>query len=63
MLYRNLINNQMSMQYDEDSDNMSLDIVKNLVDSNVLVPTEDKNLDISTLKSEFKPLLDDISYY
>lgn len=63
MLYRNLLKNQMSLNYDENDGGMQLDIVKNLVDNNILVPTEDKNLDITTLRSEFKPLMDDVNYY
>jgi len=42
---------------------MQFDFVKNLVDNNILVPTENDNLTIDTLKSDFKPLLDDVSYY
>jgi hypothetical protein len=63
MLYRNLLKNQMSLNYDENDGGMQLDIVKNLVDNNILVPTEEKNLDITTLRSEFKPLMDDVNYY
>lgn len=63
LLYRNLINSKSSMNFDEESDQMSFDIVKNLVDSNLLVPTESDNLKIETLKSEYKPLLDDIDYW
>lgn len=63
MLYRNLIKSKSAMNFDEDTNQMSFDIVKNLVDSNLIVPTEDDNLKIETLKSEYKPLLDDIDYW
>lgn len=63
MLYRNLLKSKVALNYDEDSDNMQFDFIKNLVDNNILVPTEKDNLKIDTLKSEFKPLLDDINYY
>lgn len=63
MLYRNLIKSKSSMNFDEDTEQMSFDIVKNLVDSNLIVPTEDDNLKIETLKAEYKPLLDDIDYW
>lgn len=63
LLYRNLLKNQMAMNYDENSNDMQFDIVKNLVDNNILVPTEADNLKIDTLKSEFKPLLEDVNYY
>ncbi len=63
MLYRNLIKSKSAMNFDEDTEAMSFDIVKNLVDSNLIVPTEDDNLKIDTLKSEYKPLLDDIDYW
>jgi hypothetical protein len=63
MLYRNLLKSKSSMNYDEETDSMSFDIIKNLVDNNLLVPTEADNLKIETLKSEFKPLLDDIDYW
>ncbi len=63
MLYKNLLQNKMATSYNEDTDSINLDIVKNLVDNNLIVPTENDNLKIETLKSDFKPLLDDISYY
>jgi hypothetical protein len=63
LLYRNLLKSKVALNYDEESDNMQFDFVKNLVDNNILVPTEGDNLKIETLKSEFKPLLDDINYY
>jgi hypothetical protein len=63
MLYRNLIKSKNALNYDENGDSVSFDIVKNLVDNNVIVPTENDNLKIETLKSEYKPLLDDIDYW
>lgn len=63
MLYKNLLQNKMATSYNEDTDSINLDIVKNLVDNNIIVPTENDNLKIETLRSDFKPLLDDISYY
>ena len=53
----------MSLNYDENTNDMSLDIVKNLVDNNMLVPVDGDNLKIDTIKAEFKPLIDDINYY
>jgi hypothetical protein len=63
MLYRNLVKSKSAMNFDETTDQMSFDIVKNLIDSNLIVPTEGENLKIDTLKSEYKPLLDDIDYW
>lgn len=63
MLYRNLITSKNSLMIDEETDAMSLDIVKSLVDSSLLVPTEKDNLKIDTLKAEYKPLLDDMDYW
>ena len=63
LLYKNIIKSKTSIEYDEDSDQVYLDIVKTLVDNNIVVPTENDNLKIDTLKSEYKPLLDDINYY
>jgi hypothetical protein len=63
LLYRNLLKSKGALNYDEENGNMQFDFVKNLVDNNILVPTEGDNLKIDTLKSEFKPLLDDVNYY
>ena len=53
----------VALNYDSEGENMQFDFIKNLVDNNILAPTEEDNLKIDTLKSEFKPLLDDVSYY
>lgn len=63
LLYKNLLKSNVALNYDSEGENMQFDFIKNLVDNNILAPTEEDNLKIDTLKSEFKPLLDDVSYY
>lgn len=63
LLYRNLIKSKMSVTYDEDNNFVGMDMIKNLIDNNIVVPMEGDNLKIDTLKGEYKPLLVDIDYY
>jgi hypothetical protein len=63
MMYKNLLQSKVVVNYDDDKNNVNFDFIKNLVDNNILAPTEGDNLTIDSLKSDFKPLLEDLELY